>query len=130
MDGPIFKLEAMSIYKRCSLQVLSPLYWAFWLMSSPFGHRSLLIPWCLLLSSVFPQFFIPHCYIVLFDFLTLCTSLLSLPIPDPDYPSHSPPLSHSGSSFPLPPILFPLLSDFEAFTPWSSFLLSSIWSVG
>ena len=44
------------------------------------------------------------------------------------FPSHH--FSHTGPSIPLYPliILFPLLSEFEAYTLWFSFLLSLMWS--
>ena len=47
----------------------------FWLKSSLLSLGSLLFPWNLGPSSGYPQFFIPYCYILLFNFLTLCTSL-------------------------------------------------------
>ena len=65
-----------------SLQVLSPLCWVFQLMSSLLGPGSLLLSWHLGLSGGYPQFPIPHCYTPLFNFLTLCTSPPSPPIPD------------------------------------------------
>jgi hypothetical protein len=37
VGSPIPQLEAMSIYWRWSLQVLSPHCWAFWLMSIGFS---------------------------------------------------------------------------------------------
>ena len=67
-----------------SLQVLSPLCWVFQLMSSLLGPGNLLLPWHLGLSSGYSQFPIPHCYIFLFNFLTLCTFFpVSSHTPDP-----------------------------------------------
>jgi hypothetical protein len=94
VGGPIRQQGAMSIYWRWSLQVLSPLCWVFQLMSFLLGPGNLLLPWHLGLCSGSPQFPIPHCYIFLFNFLTLCTSFLSLPVPDPT----------------APPVFLPLLS--------------------
>jgi len=92
-----------------SLQVLSPLCWVFQLMLSLLGSGSLLLFWHLGLSGGYPQFCIPHCYTILFNFLTLCTSPLSPPTPDfvPTFPFH---LLSPILSLPLPPliILFPL----------------------
>ena len=76
------------------LQVVSPLCWLFWLMSSWLALGSLLPPWSLVLSSGYTQFSIPHCYIFLSHFPTLCTSFLSLPI------------SVSGPVFSAPPPLY------------------------
>lgn len=63
---------------------------------------------------------------------TLWASLLSSPILDPASFSPSPPLSHPGPSFPLPPmiIFFPLLSGIEASTFGPFCLLRFLWSVG
>jgi hypothetical protein len=80
-----------------SRQVLLPLCGVFQLMSSPWG------PLAFLASGTFwllPS--VPHCYTPLFNFLTLCTSPPSPPIPDssPLFPSPSslPPKSLSPST--------------------------------
>ena len=90
VGGPIPQLGAMPNLWIWSLQVLSPLCWVFQLMSSLLGPGSLLLSWHLGLSGGYPQFPIPHCYTPLFNFLTLCTSPPSPPIPD------------SAPLFPLP----------------------------
>jgi hypothetical protein len=77
--------------------------------SSQLDPGSLSFSWSLVPSSGYPQFLIPYCYIFLFNFPTLCTFLLSLPVPDTaplvSFPSYLPLRS------PLPPpsliILFP-----------------------
>ena len=59
----------------------SPLFcWVFQLKSSPLGPGSLSLPWHLGLSNGYPQSLIPYCYRFLFNFLTLCASLLSFPM--------------------------------------------------
>ena len=97
VGGPIPQLGAVPIYWRWFLQVLSPLCCIFWLKSSQLGPGSLFLPLLLGLSSSYPQFTIPHCYILLLDILTLCIFLLPLPIsePAPLFPS---PSSLPGSS--------------------------------
>ena len=110
-----------------SQQVLPPLCGVFQLMSSLWGPGRLLLSWHLGLSGCYPQFPIPHCYTPLFNFLTLCTSPPSPPIPDSPFPSSLPP-KFLPLLLPLI-ILFPLLSRTEASTLWSSFLLSFMWSV-
>jgi hypothetical protein len=85
-----------------SLQVLPPICWAFQLISSPLCPGRLLLSWYLELSGGYPQFPIPHCYTPLFNFLTLCISSLSPPIPDPSPPF---PLSYLSSSQ-VPPTLY------------------------
>jgi hypothetical protein len=80
LGGPIPQLGAMAIWWIGSLQVVSCLCWVFWLMSLPLLPRNLLLPWHLGLSSGYHQLPTSHCYRILFDFLTLCTSLLSHPI--------------------------------------------------
>ena len=115
-----------------SQQVLPPLCGIFWLMSSPWGPGRLLLSWHLGLSGCYPQFPIRHCYTPLFNFLTLCTSPPSPPIPDSSPLLPPPPFLFLPSpSHPLLPliILFPLLSRTEASTLWSSFLLSFMWSM-
>lgn len=92
---------AVLIYWRSTLQVLSPLHCAFPLESSPLGPGSLSLPWHLGPFSGCSLFLITHCYIFLFDFLTLCTSLLPPPVPAA-VPLFPPP-SLSLSDPPLPP---------------------------
>jgi hypothetical protein len=88
---PHLSTGAMPIYLRWSL-----LCWIFQLKSSPLGPGIFLFPWHLGLFSGYPEFPIPHCYIFLFNFPTLYTSLLSLPILDLALLSLSLPLlSHS-----------------------------------
>ena len=82
MAGPIPQLEAMHICWKWSLQVVSPLCWGFWLKLLLLCPRNLSLPWSVGLSIGYPQFHIPQCYLFLFHFLTLCTSFLTLPIPD------------------------------------------------
>jgi hypothetical protein len=74
----------------------------------------------------------PPCYLFLFNFLTLCTPLTSLPISGTatfiSSSSFLPLLSPSPSisyNRPVPP-----QCRSEASTPWSSFFLFSIWLVG
>ena len=119
IGGPIPQLGAVPIHWIWTLQVLSPLCWVFWLMSSPSGPENLLLPWHLGLSSGYPQFPIPHCYTPPFNFLTLCTDPAPLFFPPPPFPLPLP-----GPSCPLSSviILFPLLSRTEAPILWSSFL--------
>jgi hypothetical protein len=84
------------------------------------------------LQWLFPFTYLTSHYIFLFDFLTLCDVLLSPPVSDTD------PLVSSPSSLPprslllIPPLIILFLSQcrIEASTPWSSFILSSIRSVG
>ena len=75
--GPCLSIGG-GLYRHCF-----PLCCIFQIKSSPLDPGSLLLPWCLRLSNGSPQLLILHCYIFLFNLLTLCTSLLSLPIPDP-----------------------------------------------
>jgi hypothetical protein len=114
-----------------SQQVLPPLCGVLKLILSPLGPMSLLLSWHLGLSGCYPQSPPPHCYITLFNFLTLYTSFPSPPIPI--LPLFSPPplLFLPSPSQPLLPliILIPLLSRTEASTLWFSFLLSFMWSV-
>jgi hypothetical protein len=74
VGGPLLQLEALPKFWIWSLQVLPPLCWAFQLISSLLSPRRLLLSWHLGLSGGYPQFLIPHCYIPLFNFLTLCIS--------------------------------------------------------
>jgi len=80
-------------------------------------------------SSGYSQFPIPPCYIFIFHFLTLCTSV----------PSYTwscffppPPLCFTSLSLPLYPviILFSFLCRNKKSTLWSSFFLSCICLVG
>jgi hypothetical protein len=109
---------------------LPPLFGVFQKVSSPWGPERLLLFWHLGLSGCYPQFLIPHCYTPLFNFLTLCTSPPSLPIPD-SAPFPFPLLSSSQ----VPPtlyliILFPLLSRTEASILWPFFLeLHVVWEM-
>jgi hypothetical protein len=76
----------------------------FHLMSSPWGPRRLFLSWHLGLSGCYPQIPVSHCYIPLFNYLTLCTSPPSPPIPD------SPPIfpfPHFPSSQVSPTLYFP-----------------------
>ena len=75
------------------------------------ANGSLSFPWRLEPSSGYPHFLIPHCYIFLFNFLTLYTSLPSPLALDtaPLFPFPS--LSLLGPSLPLSPtinLFFPL----------------------
>jgi hypothetical protein len=83
VGGPILQLGVMTIYWRWSLQVLSPLYWVFWLMSFPLGPGKLLLNQHLEFSIGCHQFPTPHCYISLFIFLDLWISFLCLSITHP-----------------------------------------------
>ena len=90
-------------------RIYLPLLWKFWLESSLLGPQSLSFSWCLGPSRGYSYFLSPSCYIFLFDFLTLCTSLPSPPVPD-TFPLFRPPLlSLPGPFLPPPPvmILFP-----------------------
>jgi hypothetical protein len=92
-----------------SLQVLSPLFWAFQLISSSLCSWSILFSCHLRLCSGYPQFPIPHWYKPLIKFLTLFMSSLSPPIPDPA------PLS--PSLFLLPSKSFPPYTSDQYFVP-------------
>jgi hypothetical protein len=103
VGSPIPQLVPVPIYWRWFLQVLFPLCWVFQLISisTLLDPGNLSLPRHLELSSGYPQFPTPHCYIFLFIFLTLWTSFLSLLIPDsvsPFFPP--PPLSLPDSSLP------------------------------
>lgn len=114
------------------LQVLSPHCWILKLMSYPLGPGSLWNPWHLGLSSgslpypyLVPSLIVT--YLCSFSWLSrllfyLFLYLALLPFSPPS------PHSHLGPSFPLPPIiiLFPFVSEIEAFTLWASILLSLI----
>ena len=80
------------------------LFLPFQSLSSPLGPENLSIPWCLGLSSNYPQFPTSHCYIFLFIFLILLSYLLFLSTPDtaPSF-SHIPFLSQM-----VPPSLYHL----------------------
>jgi hypothetical protein len=97
---------------------ISPL-WGIWAKVTPLGPGSLSFPWCLGSSSGHPQFIIPHYYIFLFNFLTLYTSLPSLPVPDTAFPLLTPSQSSPPSTF-HNHLVSPSVQD------CSSFLLSSI----
>jgi hypothetical protein len=60
-----------------------PLCWVFELISSLLGPRSLLFFWDLLVATASSPPPFPHCYTLLFKFLALCISSLSLLTPDP-----------------------------------------------
>jgi hypothetical protein len=116
VSGPIPHLGTITIYWRCSLQVLSLHYWAFQLLSSPLGPRNLSCLWCLGLSSGSPC---PHPHPTLLHISIQSPAPLGFS-PAPPYtwscPLFPPPsLSHQDPSLPLPPeiILFPLLSRIE-----------------
>ena len=88
-------------------------------------------PWCLGPSSGYPQFLIPTGYIFLLNFLTLSLPLSCylqfLTLPPyffPSSPSLCPSLHLPRSSYSSPQCRT------EASTPWSSFLLISIWPMG
>jgi hypothetical protein len=81
MDGPIPYLRAMPNYWRCSLQVLSPLYWIFQVMSSTLGPGSFSHPRHLRICSGPTPPPVPYPTHPLL--LVLWASLLSLPIPNP-----------------------------------------------
>jgi hypothetical protein len=109
----------------------SPSYGVFQLMSSSWGPGRLLVYWHLGISSCYDHFPIIHCYKPLFNFLTFYTSLPSTPIPDSSPLFTSSPLFLPSTPHPLflLIILFLLLRRTEAYTFWSSFLLSFMWSV-
>ena len=71
VGGPIPQLAVIPNLWIWSLQVLSPLCWAFQLISSLWGPGNLLLSWHLGLPGGYPQFPIPHCYTIPFNFLTL-----------------------------------------------------------
>jgi hypothetical protein len=132
MSGPLPQPGALPNLCIWFLQVLSPLSWAFQLISSPLGPGCFLLSCHLGLAGGYPQFPIPHCYTPPFNFLTLCILSLSLPIPDTAPFFITSPYSFLASPFhPLPSmsILFPRLRRSEASTFWYSFFLSFIWSV-
>lgn len=123
--SPIPHLGAVLICWRWSLQALSPLCCLFRLKSFQLASGSHSLPWSLGLSSGYPQSSIPYCSMFLFNFLTICTSLLSLPVAVPVPPFFSsPPFSLTGPYLPIPPVitLFLLLYRIEASTLWSFFL--------
>ena len=82
VGDPIHQLRSLPNLWICSLQVLSlptPFCSAFQLILSLLGPGSLLLSWHLGLSGCYPQFPIPHCYILLFNFLTLYNLVHLLP---------------------------------------------------
>lgn len=115
VGDPIFQPQTMHNHWICFLQVLSPICWLFWLMSSFLGPGNLLLPWHLGLTSGYPCFPILHWYTPPFNFWpsVLLLPSLSPPTPDPFPPS---PFSLPGPCYPLPTmiILFPLLCKTEA----------------
>jgi hypothetical protein len=119
VGGPFPWLRAVLIYWRWSLQVLSAPLWAFPIISYPLGAGALSFPWSLGISSGYPQFLIPYCYMFLFHFLTLCIFLPSSLVPDTAHLVFSP--SSLLPRSPLPPhptiILFPTQCRTEASTP-------------
>jgi hypothetical protein len=112
VGGPIPQQGAVPNLWMCSRQVLSPLCWVFQLMSFPLSPGSLLLSWGLGLSVSYLQFPITHCYTPLFNFLNICTSLLSPSTPNPTHlpfcssplslflpsPSHPLPTSHTSQN--------------------------------
>jgi hypothetical protein len=128
---PFLNQKTMPNHWIWSQQVLPPLCEVFQLMSSPWGPGRLLLSWQLGLSCCYFQFPTPYCYTPLFNFLTLCTSPPSPPIPDSSRLSPLPLLFLPSSSHPLLPliILYPLLSRTEAFTLRYSFHLIFMWPV-
>ena len=103
MGGSIPQPGTVPIHWIWSQQVLSPLCWVFWLMSSLLGPGNLLGPWHLGLSSGYSQFPFPHCYTATFKLLTLCTSPPSPPISELPFLFPAPPLSLLDLSLPLLP---------------------------
>ena len=134
VGGPILQRGAVPIHWIWSLQILSPVCWVFWLMSSLLGPRNLLGPWHLELFTGYPQFPFSYCYSIPFKFLTVHTSpsplyLNQLPLFPP------PPLSFSNLSLPQHPeiIFLPLLSRTVESTLWcgllSSWVSYGLWAV-
>ena len=77
------------------VQVISPLCRVFQLVSCSLGSGSLFLSWHLGLSGSYTHFPNSHCYISLFNFLTLSTSPLA-----PPTPAHALPFPFQSS---LPP---------------------------
>lgn len=68
--------------------------WVFWLKPLPLAPKNLSLPWILGRTSHYLQFPFPLCYMVLFNFLNLWTSVpsntcSSLPSPTPSFYSKS-----------------------------------------
>ena len=63
--------EPAPFYWQCSPKLLSPFHCPFCLKLFLLGLGSLALSWVLGPSSGYPKFPTPHCYIFLFDFLTL-----------------------------------------------------------
>ena len=97
VGGPISQLGVMSNLWIWSRQVLHPLCGVFHLIASLWGPGRLLLSCHLGLSGCYPQFSIPHCYTLLFNFLTLLHLLSYLILP---FFSLSPPFPPPKS---LPP---------------------------
>jgi hypothetical protein len=88
VGGSIPQQKTVTIHWIWSLQVFSPLYWVFWLMSFLLGPGKLLGPWHLRLSSGYSYFLLPKCYIT----YTLSNSWPSVLLPHlkcPRFPSLS-----------------------------------------
>lgn len=132
MGGLIPQPGAVSIHWIWYIQVLSPLCWIFQLMKSLLCPGNLLGPWHLGLSSGYPQFSLPYCYIPPFKLWPSILFHLLQHLILPFFFLHLRFLSVPDPSLPLPPeiIFFPLLSKTEAPTLWSSFFLGFIWVMG
>ena len=122
VDGNhISPLDAMSFFRRSTLEVSSPYLWAVQLRSLPLSPESFFPPGCLIHSRVSPT---STSWTWLFPFFLLPLGLQYFspchPIPDlvPLLPSLS--LFHPVPSLPLLSVvdLFSLLSGTEAFSLW------------
>jgi hypothetical protein len=132
MGGSIPGPRAVPISWRWSPQVYLPLLCTLQLKSIPLVPGCLTFLWCLGPSSGYPQFLILHAtyfYLIFWPFVPL-SSLLQILILPPLFPP--PPFSLPCTPvLPFPTIiLIPPQCRTEASTPWASFLLCSIWSVG
>ena len=130
--APFIKWGAMPNFWIWHLEVLPSVCGLFQLKSSMWGPGSLLLSWHLRLSGCYPQFPIPHCYIPLFNFLTLSVllflllSYLILPLFFPPTILFLPTPSHPLFTL---IIFFPLLRRTEVSTLWSYIFESVMWSV-